>query len=654
MAPRIEVGRFFQAKPVKNGRIIYRYRFVLLFFTIMLVQLSSNQNLALPSIAPLAITDVPPPTGTASTSGTAGSSSTQENEHPLPKIVFASVFRNIRSEDPRIFRLFREMIQTITSEYHVILYENDSSDDTRDYIKAFWGDKPDEATLIFEDNVTDAELPNGTDFGNNNLHKTSRIARARNVVLEEAIQHYSHFDYFAMLDLDMICTLDPRTGNYDTDILKYVFRELGDQWDVLSFRQSPYFDWWAFRHPVILPGNLMFNHEKKVKAKNDYSMIQLESLMAQEFEETDFPNGLVEVNSAFALFAIYRMSLVKNGTARYRGYDDEGVTDCEHVAFNTDLRTKMNARIRITPLNYCIPGSLVKNDGSYKPLPRNGTASYKPIPRNLTASSDPEGLWGSTSLAVTRTSPFDGKEPYGPIPHKIWFTHENNILETKKPQHYYDNIMRTINAYKTLWNSSTSIPTEVHFLVNTNCTEYLGMIDPLLRKAFVDEERGDLKTDLCRTAALYLYGGYYFDVDMEVVQPLNLSDKVSFSTSMSGSYPIFFNSFIASTPRHPVLKAALASFYQYYVNRTGFCRQTGEGFENVVGCCTLWDGYQATPVQDRGETFIMQEEHLQHGKYPNLPKRGYKDPDCDFVVHHDASHQVYFYSRIVGSGHCQK
>ena len=141
---------------------------------------------------------------------------------------------------------------------------------------------------------------------------------------------------------------------------------------------------------------------------------------------------------------------------------------------------------------------------------------------------------------------------------------------------------------------------------------------------------------------------------MEVVQPLNLSDKVSFSTSMSGSYPIFFNSFIASTPRHPVLKAALASFYQYYVNRTGFCRQTGEGFENVVGCCTLWDGYQATSVQDRGETFIMQEEHLQHGKYPNLPKRGYKDPDCDFVVHHDASHQVYFYSRIVGSGHCQK
>lgn len=101
------------------------------------------------------------------------------------------------------------------------------------------------------------------------------------------------------------------------------------------------------------------------------------------------------------------------------------------------------------------------------------------------------------------------------------------------------------------------------------------------------------------------------------------------------------------------MDATVASFYQYYINKTGYC-QAESSLQNVVGCCTLWDGYQVTPVEKRGETFVLDEVHLNTGMYPNQPKRDYVDPDCDFVVHHNASHQIYFYSRIVGSGHCQK
>ena len=239
------------------------------------------------------------------------------------------------------------------------------------------------------------------------------------------------------------------------------------------------------------------------------------------------------------------------------------------------------------------------------------------------------------------------------IPHKIWFTYRFNILETKTPEHYYNNVMKIINTYTSLWNSSTNIPTEVYFIDDNNCTDLLNQVDPLLAKAFEQEGRGDLKADLCRTAALYLHGGYYFDVDMDVVQPLDLPDNVSFATSMSASYPIFFNSFIATSPRSDIMNASVASFYQYYINETGFCR-TNINFQEVVGCCTLWDGYQKTPIEKRGETFILEEVNLNTGLYPNYPTRGYIDPDCDYVVHHNASHQIYFYSRIFGSGHCQK
>ena len=247
----------------------------------------------------------------------------------------------------------------------------------------------------------------------------------------------------------------------------------------------------------------------------------------------------------------------------------------------------------------------------------------------------------------------------GPIPRKLWFTYAHNILETKEPEHFYKNVLNTINAYASFWNSSTTtsfqsdhLITEVHFLNNTNCADLLNQIDPLLGEAFANESRGDFKGDLCRVAALYLYGGYYFDVDMKVIQPVDLPYHVSFSTSKAVGAPIFFNSFMASSSRHPILNATLRSFYEYYILRTGYCRNDtgGQDYKKMVGCCTLWDGYHATPKKERGETFIMQEVHLSDGFYPDLNSSGFHM--CDFVVHYNASHRAYFYSRIFGSRNC--
>ncbi len=265
----------------------------------------------------------------------------------------------------------------------------------------------------------------------------------------------------------------------------------------------------------------------------------------------------------------------------------------------------------------------------------------------------------TTKVPSAFRRPCQSREPCGPIPHKLWFTYKDNLLETEEPRNYYKNVLKTIDTYSSFWNMTStrstatrSRPTEVYFLDNANCSDFLKQVRPVLAEAFENETRGDFKADLCRVAALYLHGGYYFDVDMEVVQPLNLPDSISFSTSKSGSSSNnFFNSFMASTARHAILNATLESFYQYYILKTGFCRKN---VQTVLGCCTLWNGYQLTPPRKRGVNFIMEETHLSKERYARVRSRGFEDPGCDYIVQDRETRTVYFYSRIIDSQHCRR
>ena len=224
-------------------------------------------------------------------------------------------------------------------------------------------------TILVEDNVTgyNDHLHLNLTLQDNGEAKTARIARARNKVLEYSEQNFAHYDYMVMMDPDMICVANVESGKYDVDIFKYVFWELGDQWDVLTFRQTPYFDWWAFRHPVLLKHNFV-NRYRKNPHSNNYRIYEQE--LADHLDNLTWPDGLMEVESSFSVFAFYRMSLLTPGIARYRGYEPDGTVDCEHTAFHFDLRLKMKARHRMSGLTYCYGKD---NNATYRPLPRNIT-----------------------------------------------------------------------------------------------------------------------------------------------------------------------------------------------------------------------------------------------------------------------------------------
>jgi len=235
------------------------------------------------------------------------------------------------------------------------------------------------------------------------------------------------------------------------------------------------------------------------------------------------------------------------------------------------------------------------------------------------------------------------------IPRRILFTYSHNILEQKSPDDLYQNVKSTIEKYVELWGGQ--IP--VWFLDDAICRSVIQTAKPELLAHFDAEIHGSYKADICRVAALALSGGYYFDVDMEVVQPYEADDDVGFVTALDGSRLRYFQSFLAAKPNSPILVAALDVMLAYY----SIPLEDRPAIK--VGPETLWEAVNAVPASRRGNIVIMEELNLEANKrmYPDVARLAGVGCCCNFVVHDPKRTRVYFRSRIIGwsggSNFCQ-
>jgi len=193
---------------------------------------------------------------------------------------------------------------------------------------------------------------------------------------------------------------------------------------------------------------------------------------------------------------------------------------------------------------------------------------------NRTEAGETQRLFsrpGERGAAVV--APLPDMNTVSSIPHRLIFTFKTNILDTRAPLRFYENVQNTIQHYRRAWadtdNKTNSSTMEVWFLDNGACRDVLRDVGggPELVHHFDAETRGAFKADLCRIAALLARGGYYMDIDMKTLQPFVLNDGTTFSSVWMPGRRGFFQSFCASTPNHPVVKRALDLMVRYYRER---------------------------------------------------------------------------------------
>jgi hypothetical protein len=247
--------------------------------------------------------------------------------------------------------------------------------------------------------------------------------------------------------------------------------------------------------------------------------------------------------------------------------------------------------------------------------------------------------------------PYNSTKASSPIiPHTLFFTYKHNILDTRKPKLFYDNVMHTISEYRSLWNEPGA---HVSFLTDEDCIREIEKAEPRLVQHFEEGGVGSFKADICRIAALYNSGGYYFDIDLKVVQPVPL-DNTTFNfvtVHETAAYMNFFQAFIASTANHPILKQALENMLIHY--------QDNSAFRGNLGPVTLHSAYESSSREMQQKAWILHELNLDHPRnppdiYKELPRQIGEGCCCNFVVEDAKQKQVYFFSRIVGaSGTCK-
>jgi glycosyltransferase involved in cell wall biosynthesis len=227
-------------------------------------------------------------------------------------VIFAGTVRNVEQYMAKSLADV-EACGAKFKDFSLVLYENDSTDRTRDILREL---KRPNYHYIFEDNV---DIPG----------RTARLAAGRNKVLQKAreLNASGTFTYLIVLDLDDVNS----SGRFVNSIESCFARK---DWDALAANQSLlYYDLWALRRKNDLMYDVM---ERLYNTDNPNSTL---GNMRHRYSVTgNYPAGkFLEVESAFGGAAIYRLDSIPAHCA-YVGTYPDGRDKCEHVDFHGCLR----------------------------------------------------------------------------------------------------------------------------------------------------------------------------------------------------------------------------------------------------------------------------------------------------------------------------
>jgi len=195
--------------------------------------------------------------------------------------------------------------------YQVVIYENDSSDKTREILKRV---KRENYHYIFEDGITEKR-------------RAVRISNGRNKILD--VVRSLKADLLIMLDLD-----DRNESGRFVETIETCF--YNEEWDVVSANQSDsYYDLWALRKEGVLDYDFSLRLAE-IELRNGKEAGQ--QWFKKLHDSIHFePGYLIPVKSAFGAAAIYRLQSIPSSCRYVGAYEfgpHTGTEECEHVEFH--------------------------------------------------------------------------------------------------------------------------------------------------------------------------------------------------------------------------------------------------------------------------------------------------------------------------------
>ena len=243
------------------------------------------------------------------------------------KIVICTLCRNVEHNSKKSMEKL-EGIGNLFNEYKIVVYENDSTDNTRNIIKN-WSSINKNVHLIdcceYSSCNCKLKTTRGYDDGAISNKRMYKMAFYRNEYIKYTFKHFKDYDYLLVYDFDLSGGI-LKSGIYDS--LSY------ENWDSISangLTPLPPFCLNSTMYDAL--AYLPKNYFKKV-----YNYSPLKRFIKLYLLQYSKVN-LIPVDSAFNGMTIYNMNSIKDckyEILKYDNIDDENI-NCEHLGFHYNM-----------------------------------------------------------------------------------------------------------------------------------------------------------------------------------------------------------------------------------------------------------------------------------------------------------------------------
>lgn len=246
-------------------------------------------------------------------------------------LVVCGLVRNAAQNLERNLDRF-ELLKPFFESFKVIIYENDSTDNTKEILKRYGERTKSDATILMADFK---EYP--FQFGPFSKHRVDLMSKYRNQYLDK-LKEFPETDYVLLIDLDVY--------DFSIESILNCFK-VEFKWDMVSAFGVNFVDYKLF--PVFYD---IYAYTEEDNTKHHFSDFrEFREEQRELYRKYNNTKEWVQITSNFNGLAIYTYKSLMCG-ARYNSAPctQEGIESfCEHVVFNNTLINKGYSKLYLSP-----------------------------------------------------------------------------------------------------------------------------------------------------------------------------------------------------------------------------------------------------------------------------------------------------------------